>query len=250
MLSAIVIDDEPTPLKALTQLVERFCPEVIILRTCTDPHKAVEAILELQPELLLLDIEMPQLSGFDILEKIKGLAFPEVIFTTAHNQYAIRAFRYASVDYLLKPIDAAELEVAVARCMTKRHDRISAAQLDLLLENHRNHHKTPTLALPTRDGLFFTNITNIIYCEAEGAYTRFYIREKGMIIVSHHLGFYEPVLAEHHFFRIHDRYIVNLNEVERYFKGEGGQVRLSNGTVLDVSRRRKEGFLNKTKGVV
>ncbi len=245
-IRTLLLDDEPACLNTLQLLVERFCPTLTIVRACADPREAIEAVLELQPDLLLLDIEMPELSGFDVLEKTRPTVQSEVIFATAHNDYALRAFKFASVDYLLKPVEAAELVAAVARASERIREKKRSLELDFLLDNHRHaHSQPPKLSLPTSTGLSFVHLTDVIYLEAQGAYTRFYLQGKKEVLVSRNIGFYEEILSDHHFVRIHDRYMVNLVYVERYDKGEGGVVVVSNGAALDVSRRRKEGFLKR-----
>lgn len=247
MIRAILIDDEPLPLETLKHLVQRFCPDVNVLHALTDPSAAVEAILEHQPDLLLLDIEMPKLSGFEVLERIRDLApRPQVIFITAHNEYAVRAFDFALVHYLLKPVEAAALVSAVARARENIRLERRSFELDLLLDNHRHASKEPPiLALPIQNGLYLAKLADIVYLEAKGAYTIFHFNNKDPQWASHHLGHYEGLLKDHHFVRIHDSHIVSLMYVQSYINGEGGQVCLLDGTHLTVSRRRKENLLKK-----
>ena len=246
MLSAILIDDEITCLETLELMVRRYCPDVEIMGKYNDPGKGLDAILEHNPQLLLLDIEMPQISGFDILEKIRGVAYPNIIFTTAHNEYALRAFKYAAVDFLLKPVDALELRAAVERCKQQTAVQQNQMLLDLLLKNHQSQAtETPTLALPTHEGFIFINPDDILRCEADGGYTKFYLHGKETVLVSRTLGDYEEVLSDHRCYRVHDKNIVNLRYVRKYLKGDGGQVVLTDNSVVDVSRRRKEGFLER-----
>lgn len=245
MLRTILIDDEPGCLDTLDILLRRYCPELNILARYSNPRQGLAAVIEHRPDLLLLDIEMPEISGFDILEKIRGIASPEVIFTTAHNDYAVKAFKYAAVDYLLKPVDALELQAAVSRCVEKRPNGFGQRHLiDLLLRNHLGA-ETPTLALPTQEGFVYVKPDDILRCEADGGYTRFYLPGKETVLVSRTLGDYEDILTDHRCYRVHDKHIVNLRFVKKYLKGDGGQVVLSDNSVVDVSRRRKEGFLKK-----
>lgn len=249
MQRAILIDDEITCLETLELLVRRYCPDVEIAGQYNDPQKGLEAILEHNPQLLLLDIEMPQISGFDILEKIRGLAAPNIIFTTAHNEYALKAFKYAAVDFLLKPVDALELRAAVERCKQQAAVQQNQILLDLLLKNHQNQAtETPTLALPTHDGFIFINPDDILRCEADGGYTKFYLHGKETVLVSRTLGDYEDILSDHRCCRVHDKSIVNLRYVKKYLRGDGGQVVLVDNSVVDVSRRRKDAFLKHMLG--
>jgi two-component system LytT family response regulator len=246
MLRTILIDDEPGSLATLEQLVRRFCPEVDIIGLYNNPHEGVENIVTLAPDLLLLDIEMPELSGFDILEKIRGIVSPKIVFTTAHNEYAVKAFKYAALHFLHKPVDGAELREAIERCKQQEYAQQNHALLDLLLNNHRNHATdSPTLALPTQDGYVFVKPNEIVRCEADGGYTKFYLKGKETVIVSHTLGNYEDILADYRCYRVHDKHIVNLNFVKKYLRGDGGTVVLADNSVVEVSRRRREGFLKK-----
>lgn len=242
MLRTIIIDDESNCIEMLEIMLARYCPEVQVLRTISNPLEAPAAVLDLNPELIFLDIEMPGLTGFDVLEKIKGVAHADVIFTTAHNEYAIKAFKYAAVDYLLKPVDAIELKAAVLRCVENR--QFGQNRLDVLVGNHKNTTQTPTLALASQEGYVFVKIEEIVRCEADGAYTKFFLDTGEMVIVSHTMRHYEDILVENNFFRVHDKHIVNLNFVKRYLR-EDAQLLLSDGTRVDVSRRRKDDFLKR-----
>lgn len=251
MLQTILIDDEPGSLETLKRLLRRYCPDVEILGQFSDPHGGLKAVLELAPDLILLDIEMPELSGFDILERIKGIVAPDIIFITAHNEYAIKAFKYAAVDFLLKPVDALELKAAVQRCQQQTDERHQQKKLlELLLQNHRsNGHGSLMLALPTQEGYVFIKPDDILRCEADGGYTKFYLQGKETVLVSRTLGDYEDILSDHRCYRVHDKYIVNLRFVKKYVKGDGGQVVLTDNSTVEVSRRRKEGFLKRMQGL-
>lgn len=251
MLRTILIDDETGSLETLAQIVRRYCPEVELLGQFSAPFQGLDAVLSLEPELLLLDIEMPELSGFDILERIKGFVAPDIIFTTAHNEYAIKAFKYAALDFLLKPVDALELKAAVQRCQQQTAERRQQKKLlDVLLHNHQtNGHSPPTLALPTQDGYIFIQPADVLRCEANGGYTKFHLQGKETVLVSRTLGDYEAILNDHHCYRVHDKHIVNLRFVKKYLKGDGGQVVLADNSVVDVSRRRKDDFLKRMKGL-
>jgi two-component system LytT family response regulator len=249
MLRTILIDDEPGSLATLEQLVRHFCPEVEIVGAFNDPRRGLEAILAQMPDLLLLDIEMPELSGFDILEKIRGTVSPKVVFTTAHNEYALKAFKYAALHFLQKPVGAAELREAVERCKQQASAQQNQMLLDLLLNNHRNHAtEPPTLALPTQEGYVFVKPDDIVRCEADGGYTKFYLQGRETVLVSHTLGEFEDILADHRCYRVHDKHIVNLRFVKKYVRGDDGAVVLADNSVVEVSRRRREGFLKKMQG--
>lgn len=245
-IRTILLDDEPACLNTLKLLVERFCPTLTVAHACTDPREAVEAVLDLKPDLLLLDIEMPELSGFDVLEKTRPIVQPEVIFATAHNEYAIRAFDFAAAHYLLKPVEGIKLSVAVSQASERIQQKIWALELEVLLKNHRHLHTAPPdLALPTMEGLSIARLEDIAYLEADGPNTNFFFHNKTKMAVTKNLGHYEKLLEPHDFFRIHEKYIINRRYLQTYIRGEGGEVKIKgfSGISLGVSRRRKEAFL-------
>lgn len=248
MLRTIIIDDEPNCIEMLGLMLGRYCPEVQVLHTFSNPLDAPAAILDQSPDLLFLDIEMPGMSGFDLLEKVKSMAQPDVIFTTAHNEYAIKAFKYAAIDYLLKPVDAFDLKAAVERCIARRLTAHAANRIGVLIDNHQRPAQSPTLTLATLEGYIFVKVDDIARCEADGAYTKIFLAGGEMIIVSQTMRHYEDILLENNFFRIHDKHIVNLRFVKKYVR-EDGQVLLLDGTRVDVSRRRKDDFLKRMSGL-
>ena len=194
--------------------------------------------------MVFLDIQMQSETGFDLLAKVKPINF-EVIFTTAHSNYAIKAFKFSAIDYLLKPIDIEDLKKAVEKVERKVNFNISA-RLEQLVQNLKpssgQNHK---LALPTLDGLIFVKIEDIIYCEASSNYTQIFTFDGKKHVVSRTLKEYEELLADHDFFRIHNSFLINLNSIKKYVRGEGGYVIMSNDVSLDVSKRKKEAFLSK-----
>ena len=244
MLKAIIIDDEPDCCESLATLLERFCPEVQIASTCYSGAEALIAILEIKPHLIFLDIEMPYMNGFELLEKLPAVDF-DVIFTTSYDQYAIRAFRFSALDYLLKPIDREELQKAVQKVLHKKQNQIPQ-QLEILLQkiNHTNN-AIQRIALPTMEGLQLVAINSIISCASDGNYTVFFMKDKQKLIISRPLKEVEEMLEDHLFLRVHNSYIVNLNEISKYVKGEGGYLIMTDGSTVDVSRSRKELMLKK-----
>lgn len=240
-MKCIIIDDERHCIKTLTSLLESDFPEVDILASCTESTKAYDLILELKPEFLFLDIEMPGMNGFDLLSKFEHLDF-DVIFTTAYDSYAIKAIKFSALDYLLKPISKEDLASAIKKIKTKESS-VSPAQLQLA-KAVQNKQVPDTIALPTTDGLTFASVNDILYCTADGSYTRLYMMDKSEILLSKTLGDVEELLGEHNFFRIHHSTIVNLKQVRKYIRGEGGEVVMSNCKSLLVARSRKADFLN------
>ena len=244
MLKAIIVDDEPYCCESLATLLERFCPEVKISAICNSGKEALSAIQEIKPHLVFLDIEMPYMNGFELLEKLPVIDF-ELVFTTSYDQYAIKAFRFSALDYLLKPIDREELQKAVKKVVDRKHSPIPQ-QLEILLQKI-NHPNIPIqrIALPTMEGLQLVPVNSIISCASEGNYTIFLMKDKQKIVVSRPLKEVEEMLAEHSFFRVHYSYLVNMNEIEKFIKTDGGYLIMSDGSSVDVSRSKKEILLKK-----
>ena len=186
---------------------------------------------------------MQRESGFDLLTRIKNIGF-EVIFTTAHSEYAIKAFKFSAIDYLLKPIDIAELKRAIGKVDKKMNGDIST-RLQHLIQNLQPAQGNHKLALPTLDGLVFVKVSDIIYCEASSNYTEIIVQDGKKYVVSRTLKEYEDLLTGHNFYRIHNSYLINLNAIKKYIRGEGGYVVMNNDQSLTVSKRKKDGFLEK-----
>jgi two-component system, LytTR family, response regulator len=244
MITATIVDDEPYSCETLATLLERYCPDVKVLDICYSAASALKSINEQKPQLLFLDIEMPHMNGFELLEKLPDIDF-ELVFTTSYDQYAIKAFRFSALDYLLKPIDQDDLRKAVQKAVTST-DHVSPQQIKVLLQKI-NHPSLVVnkLAIPTLEGLQMILIESIIHCEADRNYTIINIKGKQKIVASRTLKEIEELLDDYPFIRVHHSHIVNLNEVEKYVKGEGGYLMMSNGANIDVSRSRKEFLLKK-----
>jgi two-component system LytT family response regulator len=240
-MKSIIIDDEKHCIKTLTNLLETNFPEVKIIASCFDSTKAYDLIVKHKPDFIFLDIEMPFLNGFDLLSQFEPLNF-DVIFTTAYDTYAIKAIKFSALDYLLKPIDKNELTVAIEKIKSKM-GFISKAQIDIA-KTLNSKQQPETIALPTMDGLTFTSVNDIVHCTADGSYTRIFMNDKSEILLSKTLGDVDELLSDYNFFRIHHSSLINLKEVKKYIRGEGGEVVMSNGKSLMVARTRKTDFLN------
>ena len=240
-MNCIIIDDEKHCIKTLINLLETWFPEVNILASCNASTKAYTLIQLHKPDFIFLDIEMPLLNGFDLLSKFDLLYF-DVIFTTAYDSYAIKAIKYSALDYLLKPIDKEDLASAIEKIRSKKSS-ISQSQVQMAIAVH-GRQLPDTIALPTPNGLAFASVNDIVYCIAEGSYTRLYMSELSEIILSRTLGNVEEMLADYNFFRIHHSTLINLRQVKKYIRGEGGEVFMSNGNYLKLARTRKNDFLN------
>lgn len=250
MTRVIIIDDEKFCIEVLEELIKEYCPMLEVVGVCHGAEDGIKKINELNPELIFLDIEMPRMSGFDMLEKLLPFRF-DVIFTTAYDNYAIRAFKYSAMDYLLKPVAAEDLKQAVEKYLHPRQSNNYPVQLGLLKENIKliNPAHIQRIAIPTTEGLNMQPINDILYCEASSSYTIFHLSKGGKIVSAKTLKEYEELLEPHNFFRIHHSHVVNLNYVEKYIKGDGGFVLLSNGAEVAVSRSRKDVVLERLQNM-
>lgn len=245
MIQAIIIDDEKKCISLLAKMIGETLPDVSIIATTTQPEEGIKLIRQYEPDLVFLDIEMPKKNGFEVLDATKDIVY-EIIFTTAYDQYAIKAIRFSALDYLLKPVDRDELVHSVQRYKSKHVSDTRQQQIEILFNNLRNLSKPfNKISVATLEGVIFINTNEILYCEATGSYTILYLVGGEKITTSKPLKDFEELLREHSFFRIHHSYLVNINEIKRYLKGEGGYVLMSNNTELPVSKRKKEEFLKK-----
>ncbi len=244
MLKAVIVDDEYKSRENMRILLEDFCEDIKVSALCQNVDEGIKAIKEFKPEIVFLDIQMQRETGFDLLTRIKDINF-EVIFTTAHSEFAIKAFKFSAIDYLLKPIEIGELKQAIEKVNKKLTDNISL-RLEHLVQNLRNTtSENYKLALPTTEGLLFVKVSNILYCEASSNYTEIVTDDGKKHVVSRTLKEYDEMLTDHNFFRIHNSYLINLNAIKKYVRGEGGYVVMANDRSLDVSKRKKESFLTR-----
>ena len=244
MINAIIVDDEPYSCESLATLLERYCPGVKVVDICYSGSEALAVIKERKPHVVFLDIEMPRMNGFEMLEKLPEINF-DIIFSTSYDQYAIKAIRFSGLDYLLKPIDREELQMAVQK-VAQRQSQLLPQQLEILLQKVRQPvSPMQKIALPTMEGLQMIDINSIISCASDSNYTVFQLKNKQKLIASRTLKEIEEMLGEYSFLRVHHSYMVNLNEVNKYIKGEGGYLVMSDESAVDVSRSRKETLLKK-----
>lgn len=242
MITAIIIDDEAKGRLALREKLLTYCPQVRILAEAANGVEALTLIQQHRPQLVFLDIEMPKMNGFEMLNELPEKNF-HIIFTTAYDQYAIKAIKYAAFDYLLKPIDIEELKTAVVKLENKESNQ-TKTQVELLYHHMQQPKKQLSkLAIPTLEGLLFYDISDIVYLEANSNYTNLYFANKTKITASKTLKELEELLPGDFFFRTHHSFLINLSYIKRYIKGDGGQIELQNGAYVDVSRRKKEEFL-------
>jgi two-component system, LytTR family, response regulator len=243
MLRAIIIDDERSSRNALRQKLINHCPQVDVIAECENGEEGIKSIEEKNPGIIFLDVEMPRMNGFTMLQQLKEHNF-EIIFITAYDHYAIKAIKFSALDYLVKPVEITDLKVAVEKAAAKRIKSSGNAALETLLQNLMNKEKEQhRIAIPSMDGLQFIVTGDILYLEASSNYTSFYLVNNKKITVAKTLKDFEDLLPPTLFVRIHHSHIININCIEKYLKGDGGQVMMKNGVVLDVARRKKEEFL-------
>ena len=246
MIKSLIIDDEQKASDVLRLMIERFVPSITEVQTCNDARNAAAMIHHIQPDIVFLDIRMPFLDGFEVLEQIKSKPF-KVIFTTAYNEYSIQAIRFSAFDYLLKPVDAEDLIGAITRYMGTREELgFQPERLKNILQNiDAGNSKQFKLALPSREGVYFISPSEIIRLEASGAYTRFFCMNNKQYITSKVLGDYEELLEPHGFIRTHKSHLVNRNFIS-FINHEGHAVLIDNSTV-EISRRKKEEVMKKLR---
>ena len=244
MLTAIIIDDELKGRIALKQKLKDYCPQVQLAGEAANGEEGLLLIEKTRPRLVFLDIEMPRMNGFEMLERLPSINF-EIIFTTSYDQYALKAIRFSALDYLLKPVDGEELKQAVQKLIRRSHKPIQQ-QLELLLQKiHQPGIPVTKIALPTMEGLEMVSINTIISCESESNYTTVFLKNKRKMVISRTLKEMEELLEDYSIIRVHRCYLINLNEVEKYIKGEGGYLMMSDGTNIDVSKSRKDELIQK-----
>ncbi|MFT3701673.1 MAG: LytTR family DNA-binding domain-containing protein [Agriterribacter sp.] len=245
MIKSILIDDEKHCLQTLEILLGANCKEVEIIDKCNSAASAILSIQKNKPDLIFLDIEMPGMNGFEMLEQLPEINFA-IIFTTGHDQYAIKAIRFSALDYLLKPISKNELINAIKK-VTDRQQLPVAEQFQMLLKQMAGKtHQFNKIAVPTFEGFELIPADQIMHCEAADNYTHLFLKNKSKIIACRTLKEIEEQLEGFNFFvRVHHSFLVNLNEVAKYIRGEGGYLVMSDHTTVKVSRSRKEFLLSR-----
>lgn len=243
ILKTIIVDDEPDSVKLLQLQLAQHCPEIEIVGAYNSSLKALPEIEKIQPDLLFLDIEMPVMNGFELLEKILTLPF-SVIFITAYNQYALKAFRFNAVDYLVKPIEADDLIEAVAKA--SKRVKPTATQLSFLQKQMRGEPATKIAIPGQQGGISFIDLNDIIYCEASNNYSKLILTDGNRFIISKTLKDVQEVLEEAHFLRVHRQYIINLNHVKHFNRNEG-ILTMDNGEHIPIARNQKEKLIERYK---
>jgi two-component system, LytTR family, response regulator len=245
MIKVIIIEDEKHSRDILENMLQQHFRNIEILAVCKNTDEGKTAIENLHPDLLLTDIELEKIPVFDMLQQLASIDF-EVIFTTAHEQYAIQAIKFSALDYLLKPFGVEDLSAAIKRYEQKKDKEQSAGQFNTLFHNLKYIQKdAKKIALPTTNGLTIVPLKEIIRCEADVNYTNFFLMSKSKMVVAKTLKEFEELLNDYDFIRVHHSHLINLHHIKNYTRGEGGTVTMTDGTEVDVSRRKKEEFLRR-----
>lgn len=244
MITALLIDDDANLRNGMKSLLQRYAPDIHILGEADSVKSGIQAMDVFRPQVVFLDIQLADGTGFDILEQLAqkhGKSMAHIVFITAHEQYAIKAFRFSALDFLLKPVDPEELQKVIGKIKGVLEKNDSYAHIDLLLENIRKKvDNFKRIALSTSDGIHLFEISDIIRCESADNYTTFHIRGNKPVLISKTLKEYEDMLTEHGFERIHQSHLINLAYLKSYIKKDGGYVIMSDNSHLPISQRKKE----------
>ena len=243
-ISVYILDDEQNGIDVLEWHLKNI-PDIMVCATQTDALKALDEINQLKPQVLILDIQMPGKSGFDVVKELQR-PIPHIIFVTAYDQFAIKAIRFSAVDYLVKPVDATELKEAISLSKQRIQQQQESVQIENLLYNIKMMRtQRPKLAVPAHDGIEYIPIQEIIHCMASDNYTHLFLTDKRKITASKTLKDFESMLEDYQFVRIHQSHLVNLEHIRKYIKTDGGSVMMENGDILSISRAKKDTFLQK-----
>ncbi|MBP1164707.1 two-component system LytT family response regulator [Chryseobacterium sp. PvR013] len=247
-IKSIVVDDEQESRETLLRFLSKYCPDVELIGEAGSVNGAVEVIREMSPELVFLDVNMPVENGFKLFEKISDRNF-YTVFVTAYDQYAVQAFKHHAVDYLLKPIVIHELIITVNRVARLLEDKNKIQQLSALLHHIKSPVEPSKIALPTLEGLVYVHTIDIVRLQADDNYTSIFFKGGKKMMISHTLAYFEEALKEQGFVRIHHQHLINLQHVEKYIRGRGGYIIMSDETSLQVSQRKKDEFLRIIKRI-
>ncbi|MEI2738290.1 MAG: LytTR family DNA-binding domain-containing protein [Chitinophagaceae bacterium] len=242
-MKVLVIDNEPNLRTAIKALLNAFCPEITVIEDADGVRTGLQKIKSFHPDIVLLDVEMDDGSGFDLMKQVTNPAF-QLIFVTAHNKYAIEAFQFSAIDYLLKPVDPDALQKSIERARINIHNKGLSRQIEILLQQMAgkpDHEKR--IVLKDIDNIYFVKVADILYCMAEGTYTKFYMQHDNPVIVSKNLKEYENILEPLGFIRCHHSYLVNPEKILRYDKSDIGSLVLEGNHHVPLSQRKRESIL-------
>ncbi len=247
-LKAILIDDERSSLESLSFEIKEYCPELEVIKTCQNPQDGLNFIQALKPDIVFLDIEMPGMNGFELLSSLQEITF-HVIFVTAYDQFAIKAFEFNAVDYILKPIRVSKLISAVQKIVDRQHAEFDKSNLEALIQNIQiqSHSGLENIALPTSEGFSMVHINDISHLQADSNYTWVYLLNHNKYLVTKTLKDMEEMLRFPQYYRPHKSFLVNLNHVDRYIRGQGGYLMMKDNTQVPVARSQKAELMSVLK---
>jgi two-component system LytT family response regulator len=240
-MKAVIVDDEKKGREILTKLLEKYCPEVKVCGTASNAEEGYTIINESEPDIVFLDIEMPNGNGFALLNRFEEIGF-QVIFTTAYDNYAIQAIKHHALDYLLKPIDIDELQTAVENAKNAIKEKPTVNRYAGFIAD-RKPEAGNRIGLPIKDGIVYLNISEIIRIESDGSYSTFFSTDGKKYVVSKNIGEYEEILPSKEFFRSHKSHLINIKKVKKYLRTDGYFAEMEDGSVIEISRRKKDEFL-------
>ena len=248
MIKIVIIDDEKDAIKSIELIINEYCSNAEVIGTASSASEGRAVITNKKPDLVFLDIEMPRGNGFDLLEMLPERNF-EIIFITAYNNFAIKAFKYSAIDYILKPIDIDEFIDAVNRVeerlkLYKNNPSNNQEKYNTLLDNIQTNQPTKIM-VPTSEGQIYIEIVNIMRIEAEGSYSMIFLRDNKKMLISKNLKEFENMLSDNNFFRPHNSHLINLEHVKKYVLKDGGYIEMTDEIIVPISRRRKESFIEK-----
>ena len=245
MLKAIIVDDEQHCIDRLKKLLGEHLGAIELIGSFKTVKEALKGIETIAPDVVFLDVHLQDETGFDLLARLSPIDF-EVIFTTAYDNYAVEAFRFSALDYLLKPVDKEEFAATIQKIVEKGGLKDASKRLEVLFYNFENKMVgSRKAAIPTLEGLTFIKIDDIVRCQSDGNYTNIFLIENKKLIATKTLKYFEEMLDDHQFFRVHKSHYINVSFIDKYLKGKGGYVLISDGSRIEVAVRRKEEFLKK-----
>jgi two-component system LytT family response regulator len=242
MIKAVIIDDEQHSIDTLKWKLENYCPDVAVQASFNSPAEGIKYLKQNPPDLLFLDIEMPMLNGFDVLEELgRDLSF-DIIFITAYDNFGIQAVKFSALDYLLKPVQNRELKEAIDKHLKKSAHKVPSEQIEVLLNNVQaeKRGKVGKIALASKESIEFVDPQQIVCCEASSNYTTIYLSDNRKKVISKTLKDFEDMLSLHQFFRPHNSFLINLRRVNEFIRGDGGYIVMENKMKIPVSKTKKE----------
>lgn len=245
MLRTLIVDDEQHCTDRIVKLLENYADKFTLLGSCDSVETAKESIIKLSPDVVFLDVQLHERTGFDLLAQLPQINF-EVIFTTAYDNYAVKAFRFSALDYLLKPVDSEEFGAAIQKIIKKDGLKNTSNRLEVLFENFESKVVgSRKVAIPTLEGLTFIKMDDIVRCQSDGNYTHLFLNDNKKLTATKTLKYFEEMLDDYQFFRVHKSHYINISYIDKYLKGKGGYVQMTDGSHIEVAVRRKEEFLKK-----